>query len=169
MAMEEIKAPMPRRVKLALITSLAVNVLVIGAVAGAMIKGGERPPKGYSDRSGSSVAIGIYGHALEKADRRAVGALMRADRKAQRREIRAELGALAAKASDLLVQTPFDKQAFANVLLEQQHVIKGSADAMQTALVEHIAAMSPERRAAYAQRLNDALEKGARRRKSDRK
>jgi hypothetical protein len=40
---------------------------------------------------------------------------------------------------------------------------------MQDALVEHIASMEPEQRAAYAERLQEVLERGARRNRSDRK
>ena len=166
--MDDSKARTPRRMKIALVVSLAINVLVIGAVVGAMSHGGRDPSKREA-RNNDNAAIGIYGRALEKSDRRAIGGRLRDGRNAGGREIRAELGALAQQASEMLKQTPFDKSAFADLLRTQQGLIKGRSDAMQDALVEHIASMEPEQRAAYAERLQEVLERGARRNRSDRK
>ena len=155
--MDDNKTRTPRRVKIALTASLAINVLVIGAVVGAMSGGGDRDPRKRSARNNDNAAIGIYGRALEKTDRHAIGERLRAGDSVQGREIRAELGVLAQQASELLKQTPFDKSAFADLLLLQQGLIKGRSDAMQGALVEHIASMTPGQRTLYADRLQNVL------------
>lgn len=167
--MDDSKARTPRRVKIALIASLAVNVLVIGAIIGAMSHGSDRGPRKNRGGGQENAAIGIYGRALDKTDRRAIGDALRNGQSANSREIRAELGELALHASELLTQSPFDKTAFSDLLQQQQGLIKGRSDAMQGVLVEHIATMSDEQRTAYAKRLQNALERGARRNKPDRK
>ena len=166
--MDDIKTRTPKRVKVALAISLAINVLVAGAIAGAVLHGGDRDRSSFDKRGGDTAAIGIYGRALEKLDRRAIGQRLRDGRAARGQEIRAELGELVREASGLLKQMPFDEGAFSDVLLRQQGLIKGRSDSMQDALVEQIAAMSPEQRAEYAERLEELLERGARRGKPDR-
>ncbi|WP_281856859.1 periplasmic heavy metal sensor [Litoreibacter halocynthiae] len=168
--MDDAKTRTPKRVKVALAISLAINVLVVGAIVGAILHGGDRDRSSFDKRGGDTAAIGIYGRALEKPDRRAIGQRLRDGRAARGQEIqiRAELGEMVREASDLLKQTPFDKGAFFDVLLRQQGLIKGRSDAMQDALVEQIAAMSPEQRAEYAERLEELLERGGRRGKPDR-
>lgn len=167
MDMDDKKTRTPRRIKVALAFSLAINVLVLGAVAGSVFHGGGRDRERASERSGNNAAIGIYGHALDKPDRRAIGKRLREGRNVQGREIRAELGDLAREASALLKQSPFNKEAFAELLLRQQVLIKGRSDAMQDALVEQIASMSTKQRIAYADRLEDLLKHGKRRGKPD--
>ncbi|WP_162848067.1 periplasmic heavy metal sensor [Litoreibacter halocynthiae] len=166
--MDDAKTRTPKRVKVALAISLAINVLVVGVIVGAVLHGGNRDRSSFDKRGGDTAAIGIYGRALEKPDRRAIGQRLRDGRATRGQEIRAELGEMVREASDLLKQTPFDKGAFSDVLLRQQGLIKGRSDAMQDALVEQIAAMSPEQRAEYAERLEELLERGGRRGKPDR-
>lgn len=161
--MEDTKARTPRRVKIALGVSLAINLLVLGAVVGAFMHGDNRDRRDVVRRGGDNAAIGIYGRALDRADRRAIGQRLREGRKVEGREIRAELGDLAQQASELLKQSPFNKEAFADVLLQQQGLIKGRSDTMQDALVERIASMTDEQRIAYADRLQDLLDRGTRR------
>ncbi|SFR57468.1 periplasmic heavy metal sensor [Litoreibacter janthinus] len=159
----------PRRVKIVLAVSLALNVLVLGAVAGSAFHDGGRDRRNYSDRSNDNAAIGIYGRALAREDRRAVGQRLRADRGSEGREIRAELGDLAGETAQLLRAMPFDKDAFAAVLLRQQALIKGRSDNMQAALVDHIASMTPEARIEYADRLQEILERTPKKNRSDKK
>ncbi|WP_170157854.1 periplasmic heavy metal sensor [Litoreibacter meonggei] len=157
----------PRRVKVALAISVAINLLVLGAVVGAGMHG-DRDRKSFGNRGGDIAAIGIYGRALDRPDRRAISQRLREGRNDQGREIRAELGEFALEASEFLKQTPFDKDAFAGVLQRQQGLIKGRSDMMQNALVEQIASMTTEQRIEYANRLQELLDHGGRRRKHDR-
>lgn len=162
MAMDDSKKSAPRYIKIALIASLAVNVLVIGAMVGVISHGGSGDGKRGGDRRGTDGAIGIYGRALEGPDRRAVGKAMFDGREA-RSDMRANLRALAEEAVQVLEQTPFDKDAFAEILQQQQGQIKERSDVLQTALVNHLAGMSDEQRMVYANRLVEILERGDRR------
>ncbi|MEP3298150.1 periplasmic heavy metal sensor [Tateyamaria sp.] len=165
--MDDNKPHTPRRMKIILAASLAVNVLVLGALAGAAFHGGDRGPRMGSRGGGENAAIGIYGRALDKADRRAIGTRLHKGRE-DGRAIRAELRELATQSVGMLRQSPFDKDAFAEVLLQQQGLIKTHSDDMQSALVEHVSTMSDAQRAAYAQKLQDTLDRGPRRKKGER-
>ena len=167
MHMDDNKTRTPKRIKVVLAISLAINVLVFGAVVGAGVHG-ERDRKSNSGRGEDNAAIGIYGRALDRPDRRAIIQRLREGHNTRGRDIRAELGEFAREATEVLKQTPFDKEAFAEVLLRQQSLIKGRSDTMQDALVEHIASMTTEQRIAYADRLQELLDRGGRRLKSDR-
>ena len=160
--MDDTKKTAPRRMKIALIASLAVNVLVIGAVIGAMSHWSGPSGKRAGERSGLDGAIGIYGHALEQEDRRDIRKTMFADH-GERRDMRAQLTALVKQAVQVLEQSPFDKAAFQDILQQQQGQIKDRSDAFQGALVDHIATMSDEQRVVYANRLVKILERGERR------
>lgn len=163
MAMNETNKRRGRWVRIALGLSLAVNLLILGSFLGAFLVGGPSGRDKMSERRGGNVAIGIYGHALEKSDRRKIGKRLRQDRDSKKGDMRAELGKTTREATALLLQDPFDKDAFAALLQRQQGTIKGRSDQMQTALVEHVAAMSPEKRTAYAARLTEILDRGPRR------
>ena len=167
MNMDDNKTRTPRRIKVVLAISLAINLLVFGAVVGAGMHG-ERDRKSNSSRGEDNAAIGIYGRALDRPDRRAIIQRLREGHNAQGREIRVELGEFARDATEVLKQTPFNKEAFAELLLRQQSLIKGRSDTMQDALVEQIASMTSEQRIAYADRLLELLDRGGHRRKSDR-
>ncbi|WP_298257612.1 periplasmic heavy metal sensor [uncultured Litoreibacter sp.] len=163
--MDDTKSQTPRRIKIALIVSLAVNVLVIGAVIGAAFQGGRHGAGRDRGKGPEAAAIGIYGRALDQTDRRAIGKALRKGRKDQNREFRAELGGLAQQAADLLKQSPFDQEAFAALLQQQQQMIKGRSDEMQIVLVDRVASMTPAQRIAYADRLQHALKRGGKRKK----
>lgn len=150
----------PRRVKVVLVVSLALNLLVLGAVVGSVWLGGERGHRANSARSADARAVGIYGHALDRADRREIGQRLRTVRQSAGRETRTELRGLALEAADVLRRTPFDKGAFSDILDRQQTVINGRSEIMRIALTEHVALMSQADRVAYANRLMEILERG---------
>lgn len=163
--MDDNKPRSGRRVRIALGLSVALNLLVLGLVAGAILAGG---PNGHDrgklkDRRNTNAAIGIYGHALEKSDRRAIGQRMRAERDSEGENIRTQLGEMTREAAVVLKHEPFDEGAFLKLLQDQQGVIKGRSDQMQEVLVEHLGAMSSQQRQDYAARLHEILERGPRR------
>ena len=66
--------PQPRRLwRVILVVSLAVNVAVLGAVGGLMLRstGEKGPPRGFD------VGLGPIGRALDQEDRRAIGHAVR--------------------------------------------------------------------------------------------
>lgn len=158
-------APRPRRLlAVALFVSLALNLLVAGVVAGALWGRGDgaalRPVR-------VDIGLGPYTRALSDVDRAALRAAWRAQgpdlaglHAARRADRAALLEALRAQPFDpLAVEAVFagqrDRQA------EHQHLAR-------RLLVERIAAMSPEARAAYADRLAEAPRRDDRRRPGNR-
>ena len=141
-------AKVPSRVlRIALILSLALNLAVIGLVAGAVVRFRDGGPPQRFDFS-----LGPLGRALEPGDRRAIGQALR-----DRRDLhpgrpldwRAGLDELAA----ILVAEPFDPEALGAYLAN----IRGQGAALiaagQEVMVDRIAAMSAEERAALADRV----------------
>jgi len=143
----------PLWLRLTLLGSLALNLLVIGAVAGAFVFGGPEH-RALRDR-GDPVPVFI--RALDPTDRRALRQDLlenlrdRArDRGGMIEDFRTSLAALRA--------TPFDAEGFA-ALLGDQSARRAQRDAIgRAALAERIAAMSDAERAAYAARIEDNLD-----------
>jgi len=148
--------------------SLALNLLVVGVVVGSNFgnRGEWRngPGGGGKAMRGTESAIGIYGRALSKSERRAVGRAIRASGRDNAgsgvRALRGQLRALAGEAVTLLRADDFDAAAFRDVLNRQQGLIQGVAGNAQTALVDYVDTMSGEARAAYADRLEDVMTRG---------
>lgn len=150
------RTPNPPRMRLwlrlVLFASLALNLLVVGIVAGAILRGG---PDRYRmpDRDVAAAYIG----AMDEADRRA----LRRDAIRRFRE-----GGLAGRATprdqyrdavEILRQEPFDAGAFDAVLRRQQEGVLMRAEIGRAALVARVGAMSAGERVAMADRLQDAI------------
>ncbi len=150
--------PKPPRMRpwlrLVLFASLALNLLVVGVVAGAVLRGG---PDRYRmpDRD---VAF-AYIRALEEEDRRALRReairRFRDDDSLRRNAPRAHYDT----ALSLLRQAPFDAAAFDAVLRRQQEGVLARAAVGREVLVARVAAMPPEARAAMADRLEAEIAK----------
>lgn len=139
----------PRRMwRIVLVASLAINLAVIGAVGGLMLRStGERgPPRGFD------VGLGPIGAALSREDRKAIGDVLRntpglrQQGRGQRTNMTADL-ALALRAqtlsrSDLetALTAPYDKATL---------VRRAAVDA----LIVRVMAMTPEERSAVADRM----------------
>ena len=136
----------PRAIKWVLFASLAVNLLILGAIVGLWIN--EGPPR--RDRGPESFA---FIRALEPADRRALGREMRA------RDLRRAARGNAADAVALLRADPFDRSAFETFLAGEAARRDRVRTIGQAALAARIAAMTAAERQAYADRLDAALEK----------
>jgi len=141
-------AEAPRRswLRWALVASLGLNLIFVGLVAGALIKGPPAPPL---------PGISQYVRALPEAKRRDLGRSLRASRPdwpGMREAWHARRRALAAA----LTAEPFDPAAVA-VLLEEDRGLAGELASRGTSLLlAEIERMSPAERAAYAA----ALEQG---------
>ena len=146
-----------RWLKLALFTSLAINLAVAGLMAGAFLRGGP-------DRHGGPGAESYarpYMSALPKEQRREMFRGVRegtggkvTDRRARRALYAGVLTALHAE--------PFDPVALKAAAQQQAEAGVTLLQATQTAWIDIVAGMTPEERAAYAQRVEDALKRGPR-------
>ncbi len=142
----------PLWLRLTLLASLAVNVLVLGAVAGFLILGG---PDRRADRDRSDFGT-FYTRALSEEDRRA----LRRDFMSGLRENGRDRGALLADLQttlETLRATPFDPEAFATAMADQSNRRLRREEIGRQLLANRIAAMSDQDRAAYADRIEERL------------
>lgn len=165
--MSEEITPAPSRMKpwlrVLLVLSLALNLLVIGALVGALVTG---PVWRSGHPSRLEVAGGPLTRALSPEDRRAIGKEMR---KAHRKEAghRARHhGELLALVADLKT-TPFDPVAVEQRLLRHRQSFDDRFGLGLKLLTERLTQMTPEDRAAYADRLQEVLAKKGKHAKSD--
>ncbi|WP_232796536.1 periplasmic heavy metal sensor [Roseovarius salinarum] len=139
--------------RLVLAGSLALNLLVVGAVAGAVIT--HKPWRGHHAPRLDGVG-GPLTRALAPQDRRAIARGMRRayhDGRPARAEIRAAFEALIAD----LEAGPFDADAVAAHLERQRSVLAERLAVGQELLLDRLNEMSEAERAAYAGRLRAVL------------
>lgn len=144
-------------IRVLLVVSLALNLLILGTVGGAMMTWSKwrshHPPR-------LDMAGGPLTQALTREDRRAIARQMRKayrDNSAPRAELKAELEELANE----LKAEPFDAAAVRKRLARHRGVFHDRFALGQSLLLEHLKQMQPKERAAYADRLLRALEKKA--------
>lgn len=143
----------PRRLwRVVLVLSLALNVAVVGAVAGLVISG--RAHDGPPQRL--MFDFGPLGRVLDPADRRAIGNAMRRNGAVpfDRKEMRVKIVDLATA----LRQEPFDAELVARELGSFRSRAERVQQDAQDAFIAHLAAMSADGR----RKLVDKLENGAR-------
>jgi uncharacterized membrane protein len=139
----------------ALVLSLGLNLLVAGLLAGAWLRGGP-PGERFRDPG-----FGPFAAALSDDDRRALRRAfvrhmpeMRENRMALRADMQDVLAALRAD--------PFDAAALDAAMDAAMSRLAGRIAVGQDLLAERIAAMDPAERAAFADRLEAALQRGPR-------
>lgn len=148
----------PLWVRIALVASLALNLAVLGLVAGAALRGDrhhQRPP------AIADVGFGPFTEALSREDRAALrrAFIARSDGlKGMRAEMRADMEAFAAA----ITAEPFDPAAAAAVLSGQKARIDSRIALGQELLIDRLSGMSPAERAAFAARLKDGLGRNGR-------
>jgi len=137
------------------VVSLALNVLILGIVGGAVISHERDKLHG----EGGPMSLGPYGRAFDAADREALRAALRADaprlretRQAVRAGFRDVLNALKAE--------PYDAARVAAIVEGQQAHVQSQMETMRKLMLDRIAAMTPEERAAFADRLQEVLRRG---------
>lgn len=141
--------------------SLALNLAVIGVVAGAAWRIGG--PEGPGFRP-PPLAGAIYTRALEPGDRRALMGQMRRALGAERHgrdEIRGQYAAMIAA----LTAEPFDPEVVEALIAAQRETAVARLSAGQQVLASHIRQMSAEDRARFAKRLSEVLARGLRERR----
>jgi len=137
--------------------SLALNLLVVGLVAGAMLGGGPRESDGRTDTL-RTLGLGPFALALPRDERAEL--VQRLDRAALRVE-RREIGAAMRALQVALRSDPFDRDRAEAALLRA----RGAAERVQAqghaALLDQLQAMTPQQRADLAERLSRALRRMA--------
>jgi uncharacterized membrane protein len=148
----------PRWVKILLVASLALNLLVAGLVLGAAL-GHDRDQRGGRGEVPREFVRSPFMGALDRDDRRVVGReLMREDGslRANRAELRARFERLLAA----IRAEPFDRAAIEAILDEQRAAGARRLEIAEEAVLDRLSAMSPQARAAYADRLDRSLRRG---------
>lgn len=148
----KLQAKAPRWMKLALVGSVSLNLLIVGAVAGTV---GRHAVEGRAAPRISD-AGGAYTMALSPKDRREIGRALvghvrdgRPDRDAVRAEYQQMISVLGAE--------PFDR-AKAQAVLDRQSAFAESRRALaETLLLDRLEQMSPEERQGFATRLAAGL------------
>jgi len=135
-----------------LVVSLALNLLVAGLVVGAALR--HDGPRRHME-----MGPGPFAQALSAEDRRAILTALR-DRpgfgppsREERRQAMAEV--LAALRSE-----PFDRSRAEAAMASQADRLATVEQAIRASMIERIASMSPEGRAAFADRLEGELQRG---------
>ena len=148
-----VRPSMTRSMRALLIGSLALNLLVLGLLAGAVIRG----PDGFRRASGVDLALGPIVQALGPEDRDAIRADLRGrDALQQRgprdrdRQVTALLTALRAPVYD-----PAAVEAALNGPRDRALAVQQVA---QQALLARITAMTPAARQTFADRLADQMD-----------
>lgn len=153
------------RTRIVLIVSLALNLAVVGLIAGAALRGGHGGPAGDARARAMQArdfGFGPYVAALEHSERRIVG---RAFIGKAGRPDKARAGAQAQfeEILDALTSEPFDADAFKSKVLIQLDGLAEKQRIGADVIVDHVSAMTPEARATYARRLDQVLKRPPRR------
>ena len=155
------KAPRRRWGRVVLFVSLALNLLVVGVVAGALLGG---PRDRDRDPALRDLGFGPFVSALSRSDRAALRDGLRREAGALR-ENRAAMRAQFEDLLGLLRAEPYDHAAV-RAHVEGQHArVSERMTLGRQLLLERIEAMEPAQRAAYADALDEALRRGPRSRK----
>ncbi|WP_103333929.1 periplasmic heavy metal sensor [Pseudotabrizicola formosa] len=156
--------PPGRGLKLLLAVSLALNLAVLGTFAGVALRGHDpdrRPPAAVRDLS-----FGPFTEALTRDQRRAMLRSL-SERGPGLREMRAQMRADFDDVLATLRATPFDAGAFQAAVARQNSRFSARAEAGRDALVALVLQMSDPERAAFLDRLEQALDRSARKGRGD--
>ena len=126
--------------------SLAINLLIIGALGGALSRAGKGP---MIQHRASGL---LYMRALNFEDKKALRKKLFRN-KDSRKIIRAKEHSNYSFAVKILKKDPFDRKAFEDLLDEQTTHSKSRPSLARAALVAQIAHMTKEERLVYSQRL----------------
>ncbi|MCZ0811774.1 MAG: periplasmic heavy metal sensor [Pseudomonadota bacterium] len=154
----------PRRwMRVALVVSLALNLLVAGVVVGALFSAGWRHMGHMPHISG---AAGPMTHALAEPDRKAIAQQMRQAYREGRPGRAAQSAAFESLIEDLRAER-FDRSAIEAHLAGIRSMISERVELGQGLLLDRLSAMDPAARRAYADRLEAGWHHHARRARSD--
>lgn len=144
-----------RKLRIALAVSLALNLAVIGMVAGAMLREGHD----FRRSMPRDLGFGPFAEALRPEDRKALrdGLIARAPEiRDARRQMRADTQALLG----VLRADPFDPAGLHGLMEAQHNRLSTQLKLGQELLEDFLAAMPPEERRAFVERLEAGLRHG---------
>lgn len=152
-----------RSIKIALGLSVALNLLFVGVMGGAFWRSKDA---GIGAARGMQSYAAPYVRALPKDDRRALHKAIRATNPLMSRDARR---AVYTQMLATLRNEPFDAGAAQAVLEGQGNAMARVQKAAQEQWLLSVTAMSTAERAAYADRLEEALKRGPRKGRKTRK
>ncbi len=144
-----------KRLRIALAVSVALNLAVIGIIAGAILRDG---PRGRFIRE---LDFGPYGEAFSPADRAAMRDAF-LSRDVNMRDLRDQMRAEGAALVALLRADTLDLSKLRELMQAQQGRMVDRIEMGRDLVAERIAAMSAEDRRAFADRLERAFQHGPR-------
>lgn len=133
-----------RRLKYALIASLALNLLVVGAVGGVMYGFGKHPPRFGHGRGEDFGLLGLT-RILPDDRKKELRKQLRQDRE-QLRPLMDEIGAARRAAADKLAAEPFDKPALEAAISDVAEKERALRQAAVGVFLSHAERLSPDER-----------------------
>ena len=150
-----------KRWRMAFFASLAVNLMFLGVVGGAILKG--PPPR----MSGGDPGLGAYADALDDEDRKALRMAFRGSESSVR-EVRRAIAEQQAAVITALRAQPFQPEALDSALQRQHATIADQIALGQQILRDRLVAMTDDQRAAFADRLEQSQKRKRDNRHGDR-
>ncbi|MDC3075929.1 periplasmic heavy metal sensor [Paracoccaceae bacterium] len=130
--------------------SLAFNLLIVGALGGAMLRVGKGPVVKHR-ASGN-----LYMRALNSEDKKALRKELFKN-KDSRKVIRAKEHSSYSSAVKILRKYPFDRKALEDLLDQQTKYLKSRPSSARAVLITQIENMTKEERLIYSKRLEDLI------------
>ena len=130
--------------------SLAFNLLIVGALGGAMLRVGKGPVVKHR-ASGN-----LYMRALNFEDKKALRKELFKN-KDSRKVIRAKEHSSYSSAVKILRKYPFDRKALEDLLDQQTKYLKSRPSSARAVLITQIENMTKEERLIYSKRLEDLI------------
>lgn len=150
-------------IRIVLFASLAMNLLIVGLVAGAIARGGPFRDGG----PGSREPVTPYTRAFEEEQRRDLRRVLTREF-VREREGGTRRGVTEAyrEALDVLRSEPYDPEAMEEILRRQAELTDRRRRMGEAVLATYLAGLSMDERAAYADRLEEEIESFRRKRKT---
>ena len=143
----------PRKIwRIILVSSLALNLLLVGLIGGAYLRGGGAPPRGYD------LQLGPLSQALSREDRRKIGDQFRREigRSGMSRGERREMFENVVSAVEA---QPFDPERLTLLITQQQSRTDDVRAAALGTFVAYLSQMSAEQRQSFAQSLREGVQR----------
>ncbi len=145
-----------------LFVSLAVNLLIVGMVAGAFYRAGKFRSAARANPPLYDLGYGPYGRAFSKEDRQKISQAMAAHAPGLR-DNRKVLRARSLDLIEALRREPYEPELVAGIIAEQQEKLSERQNVGRIILLDHIATMDADKRKRYADKLERILRRGGKR------
>mgnify|MGYP000205546752 CR=1 FL=1 len=151
---EHVTLKTKRWVRVVLILSLGLNIACVGMIGGAIWKKHAEPHGNM--RAPMAPTASMYIRALDEDGRRKLGEKLR-DQGRKDQRIPKEIRQGFEQALELLRADTFDQDAFSTVMTDHARHADDRLVAARTMFLSHLATLSKDERAAYADRLEKTL------------